>query len=156
MKKLMTLVLSFGLVLLGTAPVMAAEGEVGVNTTLPLLQSDTLPAVVGVDELSDTELAQVNGENLPALAWSAAKGAATEVVIYVVKKKYKGEKIKPNELAAKALYGASMGTVRQTLALAKATIDYGGKVARYAHKTLTAAFAAAQAGLRNLWDRNSR
>ena len=144
MKTLMALVLSLGMVLLGTAPVMAA-GQ-AMQATAPLQQGKVMQVVVpDADVLRDVDLAQDKGSG-PELYYvlrSAALGAATSAGGYIVAQKLKGKSVDPKIVAAKAAYGAATGMVSGTLGLAKKTIEYGGKVAKYTYNALKWTFKAA-------------
>ena len=92
MKKLMVLVLSFGLVLLGTAPVMAAGQTFALSPSakpaaavLPVndiekidtgkMKGVEIPEPPGFGMLSDQELEEVEGEGLASAAVGAVVGA---------------------------------------------------------------------------------
>ena len=91
MKTLMALVLSLGMVLLGTAPVMAAgqlmapKAPVNFSAPVKILKPDpslTQPAIPeppGFRTMSDEELEQIEGEFGP-LAYIAARGLIGAVV----------------------------------------------------------------------------
>ena len=78
MKTLMALVLSFGMVLLGTAPVMASGQVLPVdrtaNTDGSSLSQIAIPEPLVLEELGDTELEEVDGEGLFAAAAGAVGG----------------------------------------------------------------------------------
>jgi len=78
MKKLMVLALSFGLVLLGTAPAMAAAGDEDV--LLPLeqqaLDEDSLSEIVGSESLFHAGMAEVLSEGPGGGGGGGGGGAA--------------------------------------------------------------------------------
>ncbi|WP_457637652.1 hypothetical protein [Oceanithermus sp.] len=100
MKKLMALVLSVGLVLLGTAPVMAAGQSVsGPKTLTPPVMTNIakplpknlceitdlcqikIPEPPGMEALSDGELEEVEGEGLIGAVIGAAVGFVSGAIV---------------------------------------------------------------------------
>ena len=89
MKTLMALVLSFGMVLLGTAPVMAA-GQ-AMQAAAPLQQSKVVQVVVPeTQSLSDSDIELIRGENPFVIAFVV--GVAAGVTANIVYEKW----IKPH------------------------------------------------------------
>ena len=154
MKKLMALVLSLGLVLLGTAPVMAAGQAAKMAPTQP--EGAVQVVVPGTEELADMDLAKNKGsgpEALVVVVRGAVVGALTSAGGYIAAQKLKGKKVDAKVVAAKAAYGAAIGTINGTLGVAKKTIEYGGKAAKYAYEGLKWTYRAASAGIGYLWNK---
>ncbi len=110
MKKLMAIVLSFGLVLLGTAPVMAA-GQLA-KAAPPVQQEQAVQVIVpGGAAMDEGELADVQGELAP-LAYVALRGiigAAAGAIVGAVKSYADTGKVNPKTVAAYAAAGLVTG-----------------------------------------------
>ena len=155
MKELMALVLSVGIVLLGTAPVMAAGEELAGPTQQSRAVSLVIPE--GTLEISDEVIKDVQGKQWQGEAadilWGAVRGGLIEGGSYIAEKKLRKEKVNYGELAAKTLYGIATGTLDGALKAASKTIEYGGKAAKYTLNVMKAGFKAAFAGIDHVWNK---
>ena len=118
MKRLMALVLSIGLVLLGTAPVMAA-GQ-AVKAAPPAQQEQAVQvAVPDGAAMGESELADVQGELAPLtyVALRGIIGAAAGAIVGAVKSYADTGKVNPKTVAAYAAAGLVTGVAGGASAL---------------------------------------
>ncbi len=156
MRKALVPFLVLGLLLLGVSPAMAAGEQ--AKAALPAQQDEVVQVVVpSGEELDEVSLSQDKGAG-PELYYvlrSAAMGALTSAGMYVASQKLQGKRVDPKVVVAKAVFGAGTGIINGTLGVAKKTIEYGGKVARYTYNALKWTFNAAFKAAGYLWNRGT-
>jgi len=149
MKKLMALVLSFGLVMLGIAPVAASSNIQNIDCEVHV----PLPHVA---ETSEVTLEETQGQVAPEVAMAirgAVIGGVTAAGAYIADKKLHKEKINYKELAAKTAWGVATGTINGTIDAAAKTIKYAGKAAEYTYKVVKWGAKATFAGIGYIWNK---
>lgn len=142
---------------MGVTPTLAAGQPMNAATPAQAPAQEEAVQVVLPEggPVGDTDLNDVEGAG-PELYYvfrSVALGAGLAAGGYIASQKLKGKRVDPKIVVAKAIYGAGMGLINGTLGVAKKTIEYGGRVAKYVYTGLQWTFKAASSSASYLWNK---